>query len=67
MKNKYLYILFILSVFILSLVHISIAQDMSLTDSLKQELKSTDDSSKILILNKLCWELRNSEIQNSIT
>ena len=66
MKKRYLYILGLLSVFMFCILQIGIAQNIKEIDSLKQQLEILDDSSKIVILNNLCWELRNSKIQESI-
>ncbi|MCD4792356.1 MAG: tetratricopeptide repeat-containing sensor histidine kinase [Bacteroidales bacterium] len=67
MRSKQLLKISILFVFFLTCVDISNAQEISKTDSLKQKLSVAGDSSDIAILNKLCWEFRNSEIQHSIT
>lgn len=67
MRRKYPLKICILFVVFLTCVNINNAQNLSKTDSLKQELAVADDTSKIIILNKLCWEFRNSEIQHSIT
>ena len=67
MKYKYFKLLLsILLFFILNNTMVVNAQHASEIDSLKQELSLADDSLKVNILNKLCWKLRDSEMQKSI-
>jgi len=60
---KKIYLAFLL----LAIIQITNANNISYVDSLYKKLINAHDSLKPNILNDLCWELRNSEPEKSLS